>query len=96
MAVALTKDNFQSKHRKRRNSWWISGRHGADLAKCSFRSLRSFPTELEGKATIAKINVDEEPELASQFGVMSIPDTDSCSKTANRLTKWSVCNRKTR
>ncbi|MGO4372463.1 thioredoxin family protein, partial [Paenibacillus sp. MCAF20] len=30
-------------------------------------------TELEGQAVIAKINVDEEPELASQFGVMSIP-----------------------
>jgi len=29
--------------------------------------------ELAGQATIAKINVDEEPELASQFGVMSIP-----------------------
>ncbi len=26
-----------------------------------------------GTATIAKVNVDEEPELASQFGVMSIP-----------------------
>ena len=30
-------------------------------------------TELSGTATLAKINVDEEPELASQFGVMSIP-----------------------
>ncbi|EFM08369.1 Thioredoxin domain protein [Paenibacillus curdlanolyticus YK9] len=29
--------------------------------------------ELAGQATIAKINVDEQPELASQFGVMSIP-----------------------
>ncbi|WP_219834480.1 thioredoxin [Paenibacillus sp. R14(2021)] len=29
--------------------------------------------ELAGAATIGKINVDEEPELASQFGVMSIP-----------------------
>ncbi|CAE6380915.1 thioredoxin [Paenibacillus sp. GCM10023250] len=29
--------------------------------------------ELAGAATIGKVNVDEEPELASQFGVMSIP-----------------------
>lgn len=29
--------------------------------------------ELKGKANIGKVNVDNEPELASQFGVMSIP-----------------------
>jgi thioredoxin 1 len=29
--------------------------------------------EMKGKATIAKVNVDNEPELASQFGIMSIP-----------------------
>ena len=29
--------------------------------------------QYEGKALIGKINVDEEPDLARQFGVMSIP-----------------------
>lgn len=29
--------------------------------------------EYEGKAKIVKVNVDEEPELARQFGIMSIP-----------------------
>lgn len=29
--------------------------------------------ELQGKMKIAKVNVDEDPELAGQFNVMSIP-----------------------
>lgn len=29
--------------------------------------------EYSGKAVVGKVNVDEEPELASAFGVMSIP-----------------------
>jgi len=35
--------------------------------------IDKLATEYEGKATIAKLNVDENNETAGKFGVMSIP-----------------------
>lgn len=35
--------------------------------------LEDVSRELDGKAVICKVNVDNEPELAQKFGVMSIP-----------------------
>lgn len=35
--------------------------------------LDELEKELEGKAEIVKINVDEDPQQASKYGVMSIP-----------------------
>lgn len=35
--------------------------------------LEELATEFEGKVTIAKVNVDENQEIASKLGVMSIP-----------------------
>ena len=72
MAVALTKDNF--------NQSIESGVTLVDFwapwcgpCKMQLPIVEELSTELQGTAVIGKINVDEEPELASQFGVMSIP-----------------------
>lgn len=72
MAQVLTKDNF--------NQSIESGVTLVDFwapwcgpCKMQLPIVEELSSELAGTANIGKINVDEEPELASQFGVMSIP-----------------------
>lgn len=42
---------------------------------CKMLSLvvEAIADQYDGKALVGKVNVDEEPELARRFGVMSIP-----------------------
>ena len=72
MTVALTKDNFTQSVESGVSlvDFWAPW---CGPCKMQLPIVDELATELEGQATIAKINVDEEPELASQFGVMSIP-----------------------
>lgn len=35
--------------------------------------IESLAATYDGKVTVGKVNVDDEPELAQRFGVMSIP-----------------------
>ena len=45
--------------------------------------LSEIAAERDGKLTIAKVNVDDNPDLARRFDVMSIP-TIWCSRAAKR------------
>ncbi|MDB4866704.1 MAG: trxA [Cohnella sp.] len=72
MAVAVTKENFNetvSQGVSLLDFWapWCGP------CKMQLPIVEELAEELKGTATIAKVNVDEQPELASQFGVMSIP-----------------------
>lgn len=51
-------------------------------------SLEELSNELAGKVKIAKVNVDENPELAVQYGIQGIP-------ALLLFNKGSIANRKT-
>lgn len=36
-------------------------------------AIEDLAAQYEGRALVAKVNVDEEPDLARRFGIMSIP-----------------------
>ena len=71
MAVlTLTKENFETEALKSdipvRADWCGPCRMFSPI-------VDEFAEENEGKIKVGKVNVDEQPELAGQYGVMSIP-----------------------
>lgn len=73
-AVHITKDNFNSEvlqsDRTVLLDFWASW-----CGPCKMFSpiVDEFAQENQGKVKVGKINIDEEPDLAAQFRVMSIP-----------------------
>jgi len=61
-------------------------------------TLERLSDEFAGRATVVKINVDQEPELASQFQVQSIPtlvfiaDGNLVTRTSGLATEASLRN----
>ncbi len=72
--ITLTKDNFQSEALESKLpvlvDFWAPW-----CGPCRMVSpiVDEVAGELEGKVKVGKVNVDEQPELAAQYGVMSIP-----------------------
>lgn len=74
LEVAVTKDNFEEEVLK--SSVPVLADFWADwCVPCKMIApvLEELSTEYEGKLKIAKINVDDESDIAMQFSIVSIP-----------------------
>lgn len=71
-AAVLTKDTFQDQIQSGITlvDFWAPW-----CGPCKMQTpiVEELAGEVKGQATIAKVNVDEESDLASQFGIRSIP-----------------------
>ena len=74
MEVKITKENFEQVVLKSDKpvlvDFWATWCGPCKMLSPIIEEVRK---ETEGKAVVGKINVDEQQELAMQFGVMSIP-----------------------
>ena len=72
MALNLNKDNFDQSISSgvALVDFWAEW---CGPCKMQLPIIEEFSSEMEGKATVGKVNVDEELELAQSFGIQSIP-----------------------
>ena len=72
MALNLNKDNFEQSisNGVALVDFWAEW---CGPCKMQLPIIEEISNEMEGKATIGKVNVDEELELAQSFGIQSIP-----------------------
>ena len=72
MALNLNKDNFEKSiaNGVALVDFWAEW---CGPCKMQLPIIEEFSSEMEGKATVGKVNVDEELELAQSFGIQSIP-----------------------
>lgn len=74
MEYKFTTDNFQAEVLESENPVLVD--FYADwCGPCKMMGpiVKELAEKYDGKAKVGKINVDEQPDLAQQFGVMSIP-----------------------
>ena len=74
MSLVITKDNFEAEV-KNSDIPVVIDFWAAWCGPCKMMGpvVDQLSDELEGQVKVGKVNVDEQPELAAQFGVMSIP-----------------------
>ena len=59
--------------RTRGCSWWTSGRTGAGPCRALAPVLEDLAAASGGRVTLAKVNLDENLELAERYDIRSIP-----------------------